>query len=1311
MNLNPTFEPQEEGSVDVTTPNGKEVSFRVHDADTLYSETGQAMRIPGINAAEVSKITETGGFSAGSQLGSAQTEAAKQIIPAYGFNKQVDTGKTDIFGRSIMDLANDQGDTYSAFAVRNRLVQPTMDTPDEVVIERSFQIMQDAMNVQSQKPPVQKARELVDEALSAGSIFVRPQANTIMEYQDYVGATSNKGLAEQESQIKALEKRLQSPKINDQQRQELSKQLTQLKDYYQANLNLPKNLYLNSIEGINSKTYGEASRAWDHGLINVKNLSADILEWAGDVIDSDDTIESARKYKFDLGLERRKIDLGVGDKDITGGTLTTLDDVQKDFTKIFRYIGTTSLLYGPQMGVMIGGSIVGVILGGAAGATVVPVLMGVGGVYGEMPEGEKDPWKAAAIGSVVGVIDKMGISKGLLKPADLLTKEGLKNAIPKIAAAKNISEDEAMKLLHKSMVSLGKDYAVVVKNVAVDQLKNKQNLIHLINDITKKAGKEAATEAVQEAIQYVGITETTSKDFDWKELYDRVKESAAAGGILGAEFSVVGSMYDRSSYNYELNRMAGIETKPLTANTLMEKEEIANNGYKLDDLQLAGKLRGYSGGVKSLDELKQKGGSSKTIGQRVSGLFKEGGLFKQTRDNILAPFIKFQGGREIAGLFDALSVRGVYAGVSAFKRIHALSNGITSLLPSNETKQKLFGTIDNKVIGARLLQAIQNKQTTPEMDQYRQELDNLSFALKEELVKIAKETGYVSPMISKLEQPDFFLNNQLVNSNLVRADRQAFIDTILKNYKSPGIGGGTISRAWVEDLVDRIINNPSYKDMLDLESIGMLDNPVLNKFKSTDIEHNLTSMVSMISGSAVTSSIFGANNEVIANGIKKMLDAGEITAEEASQLAYELEDLVDGFKGKLKEVTSPLVKGAIDNATFVTTLIYMDTSLTANLAEVIYGALGLSPKQMFKYFGVFAKEFAKDVTAKLTQVGNKISGGKVPAFEERELSKNIKLLQMTGHYGKMNDIAFNVGANIQTQSKRNMAKLLFKANLIESLTNSVRAARGALASDELNHLVSIIAESPNENDTTRWARDRLSYYRTDPDELVDIYRQVGNISFDTLERMNPGNPLFDRLQKQLGFGITNFIDEFALRPEPGSTARVFDDNRFALFTQFKKFTWNFTTNIVPQLWKMYLKRGKPEYTYSTFSALMVSFAMAYAGLYLRSALRGGEDDEDDEGKLTKRLSQAFGYSLGQAPYDIYESVGRATETYPDGSLKVSPAKTLISQSPAINTLFNSGKDIYNIATEEDDARSKSNLIRRIPVFGEIPSIRNLYKEE
>jgi len=1309
---------------------GQEIRGRLHDADTIITEANGNIRFGGgIDAAETPKITSVGGFSAGSRLGLAQKEAVNLLIKEGGYTNIPSASDKLSYGRSVADLQQPSGSKLSSALIANDIIPANAWTTPEDIEARSITRFHNAVRNSSVVRPIDKARSIVEDALRGTGSISAMQANTIEEYQNYVGATGHKGLGQQEEMIKALETRIQSPKINDKQREAAKAKLEILRSNYQSNLNAPRNIYISSLEGMNTTpsygSMGEMGRAWDMGMVAVKDSAANFLDYAGDVINSPAITEYSKGLLNKNEREHRKIDLKVGDKDVTGGTLTTLDDAIADPMRTFQFIGNSIMQYGPQMGVMVAGSVAGGVLAGPFGATIIPMAMAVADVYGEQADDEKNPLVASAAGIAIGLVDRFGFSRGAIKAKDLLTVAGRDKVAQYIASnhiSKSITLPEAKILLNSGISDLGKDYARLITASATNQLAAKKGLLDVLFSISKAAGKESATELLQEVMQYTAITETSSQDFNWEVLYKRAREAAVVGGILGGAMHTPSSMYEKSLFNQELNNISGVETRQRTDVSLMEREEILRNRGKLNDVQLSQQLRGsveplgkdkYGKDLPLSSFILQ--GDKASLWEDTKSILSNGGAFSQARDNAVAHLTKFIGGREIAGLLDAKSVRGVYSGLSAFKRIHMIANSVTAALPSRADKRILFGTDNNKDIGTALMDSLNNNSNHAGAKQFRTILDSIGNELADHLDELGVNTGWSS---AEVRSPDFFLKNQIFDPLLVRTHEDELIKLLSAQWKSNGSVGSAPNTSYFKDLVARIKDNMSHREIGELNQLGVLNNPAFNKFKSKDVENNVARLTEAIARGSVRNSIFGANGEVLAKGIAKMLAANEITAGEASKLAISLEQQMQSFDGRLNRPESDLIRGVNENLTFASMMVYMDTSLFANLSEIVFGAIGLSPKNMVKYFGLTAKEFAKDLTTKFTQLGSMITRGGIKAQDEQDTSEAMQLLQQTGHHGKMNDIAFNVGANISTQSKRNMSKVMFKVNMVESATNAARAARASLAADEINHLVSIIAEVDTDNDMTRWARDRLAYYRMDPDELVDIYKSIGGLTEETIGALSPADPLFERIRVSLRDGIINFIDEFSSRPEPGSTAKILDDQRFVLFTQFKKFTWHFSSNVMPQLWNMYMKRGDVKYTYSTFSALMMAFAIAYAGMYLKDSLRGDESEKDDEKKLAKRLRQSFDYTIGQAHSDVFTStarlvtdIGSTARGVVSNPLSTNPFNPLINQSPALNMAVNTGKDLYGIASKEDDSKEKTNLIKRVPVFGEIPGVRHFFEKE
>lgn len=1322
--------------------DGNPIPATLQDGDTLTGKQGVPIRLSGgMDTAEVTKLSKGGNaFAAGSLLGNAQTKAVESILDYYPLLPNFKKGAA-AFNRDLATPTSLSGDTLPRDTIVHGITEANAFTPSSDVDTRTLNEAYRLLNPNRVPTQFDKARDIVDAAKGSTPLIVRPQANNVEEFQNYTAATSYKGIQAQEDYIADLKKRLLSPKINPAQRMSVQRTLDGALNSLQYNIDTPMNLYNGSVEGNQIRgafsVLGEFERAAGQGWNAVKENAANMKEYLGDVFDSESTIREAKDYKKELGRELRRIDLKAGDVDITGGTVTNLDRVVDDPTKLFRFIGSTILTQGPLMASMVGtsvaggalGTLVGGPVGGAMGAFAGPMAVGVADVYGEMPEDEKNVLVAGAVGSAIGVVDRFGFAKGSVRAIDLVTKEGREKVIDKIAHLKATSAGSitaadrvaAGKLLDTELRNIGKDYATIVGAVATNQLIARKGIADLITQISGRFGKEAATETLQDAMQVLGIASFTSVDVDYEKLYKRMKESAVAGGILGAASGVYSAPREISEINQELNILSGVETDKRTDNSLMAQEEIKRNGKMLSDIELAANLnlaaipdsQDSTGTNKPLSSLVIPGDKPSMVGD-LGHLVTHGGLLSQSRDNAIGAVTQFQGGRELGGLLDAKSVRGVYAGLSAFKRIHMIANSVMSKLPTLSEKRDMFGTDNSKDIGTALLQSVRGATNTPGSTLYRQRLDKMGEELADHLSTLPARGGWSSIDVA---QPDFFIRNQVVDPILVRANQAEFTDEMMRAWTVSAqqynpFGSLAPDPLRFRDLTNRIMENMTYREIQELKEIGALDNPVFDKFKSKDVEKNAVRLVEAITRSAIRNSIFGKQGEILAKPIYRMLAAGEITKEQASKLAVDMQQQIDMFDGRLNRVDNPLARAVQENLTFISMMSYMDTSLFANLGEVVYGSLGLDPKQIVKYFGKTAKIAAADMVSKLTQLGSYITNGKIKGISEVDMSKDMKAIGDTGHYGHMNDIAFNIGANISTQSKRNMSRIMFKVNLVESATNAARAARASFAADEFNNLVSIIAESPTQNNITRWARDRLQYYRIDPDELLQLYIDLGESSITTeaLNNLSPGDPLVMRAKDIIRVGTINFVDEFSSRPEPGSAPKLLEDHRFALFTQFKRFTYHFSSNVVPQLWAMYVKRGDTRYTYSAFNVAMLAFAISYLGMYLKAALRG-EDEKDDEKVYRKRMEQAFNYSWGQAPADLY-NMSKTVTDIKNPSMIGGAVDTVVKLSPALGLANSIRRDGYKVLAGEDSGGdAKQKLVNRVPILGEIPAVRTHFNKE
>ena len=69
---------------------------------------------------------------------------------------------------------------------------------------------------------------------------------------------------------------------------------------------------------------------------------------------------------------------------------------------------------------------------------------------------------------------------------------------------------------------------------------------------------------------------------------------------------------------------------------------------------------------------------------------------------------------------------------------------------------------------------------------------------------------------------------------------------------------------------------------------------------------------------------------------------------------------------------------------------------------------------------------------------------------------------------------------------------------------------------------------------------------------------------------------------------------------------IYQDPRFALFTQFQGFIATFTANHIPKLWGEYVKRGTPAMKYNAFAIMTTMIMLGFASQYLKDLIKYGE---------------------------------------------------------------------------------------------------------
>lgn len=1218
---------------------------RLIDADTAQTGSGDRIRFPGINAREVTSFDpKTGLFKSGEYGGDLQKAITQNIIDEQGFNIPVyDKNKKDATGtRFIGDYENAQGQKLSNYLIANNLTDLTPYATREQIDTRGFGTVERFLR--NEKAPINRLQKAIDGEYkyeNEGDML----ADVLTEYNSRIPVIA-KATAPTAKIAGALPDYFNAPAVQRKGEDEqgyvtgIGGQLKAgLKQSYESTARDFYGAYNMRMTGMGNKEEAEWS------AIQIDRLSSE-LESLPMLREMEAFDPRSGEYKLDSATKMAYHVVGALSSSATG------------------------------MGVTIGSRVLAAAastnpytIAAAPALLAVPVAMNAGRVWNNQPEGEKNEQMAWLAGAGISVLDMLGIEAIVSKSIiGQFGKKAFNDFTIKELMKKGASKAEAEAALVNALGSLGKQFKIIGTNALVG------------------AVGEGITEGAQDLVEHWG---SNPGDMGSTELLkNKIKNSAFSGAIVGGVLTLPGSLNEVSEFKDKLREELGQETAPRENKSLLI-ENFKKKYGTLSDTGLALWVRtnimpnhqAASGQPVTLNSMSTDDDRN-TLGQQVINVATDWRKLIESARNFVRPYMQHDWGQMIGALFDSPLARGITSGLSPYKRARQLATSFEFKFTN------LFeGIRDINKAGKQILEAYRSNPNSlsPELTAIAIELDALGKNLAAEIGKLGGNNAHIEALVA---QDDFFLKNRLPLPSEVKKNAALF-QSLLEQE-------ALMSPEEASALTQQLTYEVTPHSLTRLMESGVTTNEKFDAFLDNNILSNASRMIDRLSMNAVKNTIFGKDGEVVAALVAEGVKRGDITAEEGRKLAAQLSVQLDAFDGKLNVPKSPLVKGITENMNFISTMIYMDTALAANLGEMAYGMVGLQTKDMGKYVGRFATQFAKNVVEILTTAGNRMTAGLIPEVKNKSLNE----LRETGHLGLSSDILLTEGVSLNSRTKRNLAKLMFKLNLVEGATNMARVVRGSFAIDEMNSLITLLMES-NNKDAARWARDRLEYYRVD----VDRWMQIKKINPDMDESLMSQDDLKFIAEQQMNFKI-NFIDEFASRPEPGSSPLIFDDHRFALFTQFKRFVSHFTANVLPQLWSMYIKRGNPKYNYATFSAIMTSTALAYAGLSLKAALRGDDEDEEDKVNIVKALE----YSWLGSYADLYDMGETA---YKVGTGKQSASKALLSQAPGVNTAVGISTDAFKALSDEEATsnKAKDKLVEKIPFAGEFPALRDYYKKD
>jgi len=1194
----------------VTTNEG---DFRLYDADTIIKDESEdsdkeAIRIKGLDAPERPELNEDN-ILIQNLFSDNYRDVTKDYMENKGFSNINYTGEQDVYGRNLATLEDNLGRSLAYQLTREGIQSPSRYELDS---------------------------EELHEAWTASRFdALMGQQNALPEFK----------------QLENIIQQHSTPRfgsLNWQEQQALPASLR------------PVN------KAIDASFSGQAEDAFE--LWWYQNIGA----WNG--------IKALVGFKEEgfKGMDETQQEVY---RNIQPTTIVSIEQIE-DGADALAWFQNNLIMHLPDYALLAGGGKAGATIGSFFGpvGTVTGGVLGsifgmgynflksTGNVAQEQYEvtGDVDPVQAVLMGSAIFAIDRIGATN-VLKPQDLLTKEGYAKAVKELATSKEISEEAAKELLDKSVHSNLKDLATEVSVKSADLLAKRQIALGTAFDILKKGGKEGLTEASQEALQYLGINGMPQTSEQWDRFGMRLADAAAAGGAVGTVYNASGSLVERnqiesfrdSLLEYDQEKATLNERLSVEGNTAMNnmdlEEVIASKEYGLhsplaedeeswENMVSKGKQKGY--GLRALKKL--------TEGRYIPGL----SAIKNTIRSYLIN--KNNNTVSIWGTLIA-NIEGAYQSMGGNSLFNEEQSRLADVMRANpwlsDPQTHLQVSVDEL---NTILNSIANDTTSqldPKYDSVQKEVIKSLMDMNLGLQELFKKAPSVySPIMQQLLNQNnykYLLSAALPDTKKVFANSQKFRDIISQHIVKTSYKDKKAGQPLGEEHANRILNglfNGDVRNIVkEINDLGLYED--LKSFYPDNPIKALQNKVLSDVKYATRAQYRGSNNIVFANLIHRMLKNGEITQEQAYELAADLQDQIDKHSLKFGRIKNEQLANAQDIARSITSFGLMDMVLFSQMGEAMMTFIGTN-QSIAKNIHGFAKSFVETFIYSLPSINKK-----------RKETESISQYKDLGY--DEDELIRQQGAEMNNKLGKTIQKYFYKINLLSQTTDAIRISRLNLAMDTISQLANELAHIDNFSDLTKLTRrevkiyERLAYYGANVPRLIEIIRMSGTLDDNGLNTLaslgSEGAKAEEDLGKMYASMATKFVDEFSVRVKPGSRPTIFEDQRYGLpfLTQYLSFTANYHANQLPRLYTAYVRGVAEPMAYKTFHIMASAILVAYMSQFLKDLLVHGELNpylKEDFGALQRAIQYSGLTGWGQDAFDSYfgNAYGMTNENIIDG---------------------------------------------------------------
>ena len=1261
------------------------------DADTLGKKDGSRYRIQGIDAPEVEKVIN-GQYKLGDAGGAASTDTLRSLANDKGFTNvtpilDADGNPVkDKFDRILVDLKNENGESFKSKILESGILQPTKYTSsiDSLTSELGqLEREQKTLVGDTTEDDWDKARKLLNEAM----------------HQEGAKQLGFKQTAIDEAKLASLK-------------------AAGVGHFYNSD-NVQVRSYDRSID---NKSLNPFSDSWEQGWIGVKEASYGVLNMLGETTGSE-TLANVGS----AGVERARTQI----RDY-GSTITDWKEI-KDVGSAFDYITNNAALSLPYMAITIAGTAAAPVTGGISLAA--PASVYAGQTWNEM-EGEKNAGIAIASGITQAALDRIGL--GFLFKKGVGSTGLLNKAVDKLVAqgmTKDAAKKKVFEATRKEMAGFVGDVATVAKS----QLTAKE----VFKDMAKRGliagGGEAVTEGLQEATGYTAATLGSDKTFDFNELNDRVLAGVIAGGALGKTFSLPGSIYNAGAWADVAFRQAPADIAKLSRAGKHAEYEVKNHGRvkSVQELNEETRSKVKTAGPNAVPSFQERIDSHKESkkGRSVSDQIFDAAvaipsLWRGATRNIFTTGILDQSraARVLADMFGG-QLQKTFSGssyentkhhkVSTYKNMISQPSTIFSAFNNGKRANRFKRGEISEQIYTKLRRAIDpntkkfNPDLIPNSDPHKQTLIDLQAELARLGDKLHNDQKKFNPKLGYLD--NYLLRYKAFNKKAIVNNKIGFIQALRDEFpnmnetEATKVYNAITNSSEINDLSDALDATQAarYPGSHKKRTLDLAEKDRFNEFMEKDIFANASSAAKSAARFTAQQEFLGNNNENIAQLLQEMQAEG-VDPAIVNKVAAQLNDYFLAESGNYKRPKSEAGQNAQKiqrNFMLVTTLAGLPLATISSFVEAALSFRGLTMGQIFGK-GNALENMGKELGTTLW----KGMGEVTTLYTRRETmpaaTKGKETIQNLGYYEWDVGAATVTGATEINPWQQQIYENYFKWTGLQGWTNYTRAVRGAIAGDYIVDKIQIIFDNQGQTKTNevQEAEEALRNLGINVQDVVAAYRGGG--TFD------PNSS--DVLEQNFREGTFNFINDAVALPQSANRPLIYQDPRFALFTQFQGFIATFTANHIPKLWGEYVKRGSPAMKYNAFAIMTTMIMLGFASQYLKDLIKygqplafgPGEHPFLNNSEYVQRGIRASGLlGTGERVLDqffpLYEQRSQGAGEW--------IWNTTSSESPALSYAKRAFKGVGSLV-EGDVGRAAKEGSRFIPVVGVLNFARDKIEE-